>query len=188
MYCRFIVLTFAFFPCFSTASSFCEAPKFEELVRAGTSVTPDPGGLAITMQPIAEVRIPSDFSKIGSLPNGSIGFGGHPKGISAVLGYETSESLSVNKKGGQPASFFLSVFKAKDAIGCQYLHGYQLELQDYRLHAVFSGTGELFAFGKEDRHQFYLIRIDKPDVVLSGMFRNIDRIEFESILSTIVIK
>jgi hypothetical protein len=68
------------------------------------------------------------------------------------------------------------------------LHGYQLELQDYRLHAVFSGTGELFAFGKEDRHQFYLIRIDKPDVVLSGMFRNIDRIEFESILSTIVIK
>ncbi len=107
MYCRFIVLTFAFFPCFSTASSFCEAPKFEELVRAGTSVTPDPGGLAITMQPIAEVRIPSDFSKIGSLPNGSIGFGGHPKGISAVLGYETSESLSVPHRGGsQPRSFF----------------------------------------------------------------------------------
>lgn len=188
MSCRFISFALVFVPYFAAASDSCEVPKFEEFATNGAIVSAVSDYLLVEMQPVAVLRVPSGFSKIGAMPNGSIGFGGHPKGISAVLGYETTESIAVYQKGIQPASFLLSIFKGKNAVGCQYLQGYQLELQDYRLHATFASGAEIFAYGKDDRHQFYLVRTDKPGVVLSGMFRSIGRADFESILSTIIVK
>lgn len=57
----------------------------------------------------------------------------------------------------------------------------------HRLHAALAGGAELFAYGKADTHRFHVIRADRPEHVLSGMFKNISRAEFEIILSTIVI-
>lgn len=181
-----ILLAFLLLPGIAVAAV-CSVPQFDNFnTRAsGGSVAES---LLVEMQPVATLRIPSGFSKIGVLPNGSLGLGQHPKNISALLGFETKESVSIHKKGAKPAAFMLSIFKGLNAVGCRYLQDYQLETQDYRLHANFGGGAELFAYGKGDRHQFYLIRADKPDFVLSGLFKNIDRIEFEAILSTLLIK
>lgn len=165
----------------------CSVPEFETFAAVANSAS-EPESVLVEMQPVATLRVPSGFAKIGILPNGSLGLGQHPKNISAVLGFETKESVAVHKKGAKPAPFMLSIFKGLNTVGCRYLQGYQLEAQDYRLHGNLGGNAELFAYGKGDRHQFYLIRTDKPDFVLSGLFRNIDRAGFEAILSTLIIK
>lgn len=166
----------------------CKVPAFEDFAAKKARGGSMPDSVLVEMQPVAELRIPSGFTKVGALPDGSVGFGRHPKNISALLSFETKESVSIHKRGVKPAPFMLSIFKGLDSIGCRYLQGFQLESEDYRLHATLEHGAELFAYGKDDQHQFYLIRPDKPDVVLNGMFRKISRTEFESILSTIVIK
>jgi hypothetical protein len=183
--CRLFIAVLTLSPAFAFAGG-CKAPAFDEFTVSSAAVPI--ANLRVTMQPVAELRIPSGFSKVGALPSGSIGFGQHPRDISAVLGFETRESVSVHKKGAKPGAFMLSVFKGLDAVACRYLRGFQLESEDYRLHAHLGPGAEFFAFGKGDRHQFYLIRSDRPDFVLSGLFKKIDRAEFESILSTLVVE
>lgn len=184
---KLLLSTLLLLPSIAAASA-CHPPQFEDFAADKVKHDSKPYTLLVEMQPVAELRIPSEFSKVGVLPNGSVGFGQHPNSINAVFGFETKESLSVHMRGTKPALFMLSVFKGLDSVGCRYLQGYQLESEDYRLHANLEHGAELFAYGKGDRHQFYLIRPDQPDYVLSGMFRKIDRAEFESILSTLVIK
>jgi hypothetical protein len=182
--CRLLVAGLILSPGFAFAGG-CRAPSFDDFTASTAAVPTE--NLRVTMQPVAELRIPTGFSKVGALPSGSIGFGQHPRDISAVLGFETQETVSIHKKGAKPGAFMRSVFKGLDAVGCRTLRGFQLESEDYRLHAHLGKSAELFAFGKAGRHQFYLIRSDRPDFVLSGVFKNIDRAEFESILSTLVV-
>lgn len=165
----------------------CAVPAFEEFVSDDAMFDPAVPALQVDMQPVASLRIPAGFSRVGALPAGSIGFSGHSQEISIVLSYETRASVAIHKKGARPATFMRSVFKGLDAVGCRYLQGYQLEAEDYRLYARLAGGADLYAFGKGPRHQFYLIRPDRPDFVLTGLFRKMSRSEFQSILSTIVI-
>jgi hypothetical protein len=178
---------FLIFPMVSFAGN-CKPPRFEELGLSSEASSLEKLPLQIDMQPVAELRIPTGFSKIGALPNGSIGFSQHPNGLSAILGFETKASISIHKKAAKPAPFLLSIFKGLDLDGCRYLQGYHLESEDYRVHARLDKGAELFAYGKGNRHYFYLIRPEKPDFVLTGLFKNFSRIEFETILSTLTIK
>jgi hypothetical protein len=166
----------------------CDVPAFDDLILSKVQNNPESLPLKIDMQPIAQLRIPAGFSKVGTLPGGSIGFGEHPEGISILLGFETEISISIHKKGIAPAFFLLSIFKGLDSDGCYYLKSYHLESEDYRLHATLEKGAELFAYGKGNRHQFYLIRPDRPDFVLKGLLKNISRTDFKSILSTLVIE
>lgn len=163
----------------------CRVPVFDEFVRPSMAGKLETPSLQVEMQPVAYQNIPAGFSRIAALPSGSIGFGQHAKGISAILGFETESSISIHKNGVKPGPFLFSIFKGLDSDGCRYLQGYQLESEDYRLHANLGGVAELFAYGKGKRHQFYLIRHDKPDFVLTGLFKNISRAEFESILASL---
>lgn len=163
----------------------CRVPVFDEFVRPSMAGKLETPSLQVEMQPVAYLNIPAGFSRIAALPSGSIGFGQRAKGISAILGFETESSISIHKNGVKPGPFLFSIFKGLDSDGCRYLQGYQLESEDYRLHANLGGVAELFAYGKGKRHQFYLIRHDKPDFVLTGLFKNISRAEFESILASL---
>ena len=184
MYRATVFAVFLFWHAVSSAVS-CNVPVFDRFVLSNVAGNSDNLPLQIDMQPVAQLRMPTGFLKIGVLPSGSIGLGEHQNGVSALFGFETNSSVSVHKEGVTPAKFILSVFKGLDSDGCRYLESYQLESQDYRLHANLGKGAELFAFGKGGRHQFYLIRPDKPDFVLTGLLKNVSRMEFESILSTI---
>jgi hypothetical protein len=137
------------------------------------------------MQPVASLRIPAGFLKLGAQPHGTVVFGDHPDGVSGGIAYETTETVAPHSAGVTPAEFFRSIFHGLDTLGCAYLAGLQLDQQDYRLHMTVGDAGEVFAYGKGDRHHFYVIRQDQPDFVLNGLFRGIDRSAFEAILSTI---
>lgn len=178
------------FLCLPTVSSAgnCNVPAFEKFVLSNVPESSERLPLKVDMQPVAQLRIPTGFYKIGILPGGSIGFGQHPEGMSALLRFETEASISIYKKGVKPALFLLSVFKGLNPDGCRYLQSYQLESQDYRLHAKLDKGAEIFAYGNGNRHQFYLIRPDKPGLVLTGLFKSIGRLEFESILATLTIE
>lgn len=187
MYRTLVFAALLFLPAVSSAG-YCNVPAFEAF-----AVSNAPGGsenlpLQVDMHPVARLRIPSGFSKIAVLPEGGIGFGQHPEGVSALLLFETKASVSIHKKGVKPAQFWLSIFKGLNADGCRYLQSSQLESEDYRLHAKLEKGAELFVYGKGAQHHFYLIRPDTPDFVLSGLFKNISRIEFESILSTFTVE
>ena len=164
----------------------CKVPAYEDF--AAGKHPPVADALRVVMQPIAQLSVPSGFGKINVLPHGSVGFGQHPKDVTAVLLFETKGSVSSYQKGAMPAPFFLSVFRGLDAAGCRRLHTYDLAAEDYRLHAQLAQGTELFAHGKGEDHQFYVIRADKPHLVLTGLFKNISRAEFESILSTLVLE
>lgn len=173
-----------FWPVVAMAAA-CPVPAFEAFAPNDAVIDPTAPTLRVDMQPVASLKIPSGFSRVGALPVGSIGFSEHPQGFSVVLGFETRASVSIHKKGAKPAAFMASIFKGLDVVGCRYLRGYQLDAEDYRLHASLAGGIDLYAFGKGERHQFYLIRPDQPDFVLTGLFRRMSRAEFQSILSTI---
>lgn len=143
----FVFVALIVFPILVLAQG-CDVPAFEEFARSNARESSENLPLAIDMRPIAQLRIPSGFSRIGVLPSGSIGLGQHPKGWSVLLGFETTESISIHKKGVKPAQFLRSIFKGLDSDGCKYLQSYQLESQDYRLHAEFENGAELFAYGK----------------------------------------
>lgn len=187
MYRTLVFAAFLFLPTVSSAGK-CNVPAFEKFTLSNAPGSSENLPLQIDMQPVAQLRIPTGFSKIGALPSGSFGFGQHPEGVSVLLGFETNASISIHRKGVKPAQFLLSIFKGLNSEGCHYLKSYQLESQDYRLQAKLQKGAELFAYGKEERHQFYLIRSDRPDFVLTGLFKNISRTEFESILSTLTIE
>ncbi|MDX9975919.1 hypothetical protein ACNKW1_06535 [Thauera sp. WH-2] len=171
---------------FAVAQAKCEVPPYEEfeprpVLRRDSGLT----AVELSLPPVATVRIPAGFFKWGIQPDGSVAFGKHPNGISGGIGYETRETVSVHKEGLSPADFVLSIFHGLDETGCAYLEGFGLREEDYRLHASLGSAAELFAFGKGDRHHFYLVRRDRPDFVLNALFRGIDRSEFEAILSTL---
>lgn len=184
MYRTLAFAVFLFLPAVSPAGN-CIVPAFGNFAPSNVPGHSGNLPLQVDMQPVAQLRIPAGFSKVGALPGGSIGFARHPDGVSVLLGFETTASVSIHSKGASPAAFLLSIFKGLDSNGCDYLQGYRLESQDYRLHAEFDKGAQLFAYGKGDRHQFYLIRPDKPEFVLTGLFKGVGRFEFESILSTI---
>lgn len=165
----------------------CVPPEFETFVtRIDNAFLSD--AVEIEMQPVATLRIPSGFTKVGAMMDGSLGFGRHPKNVSVVLGFETSSTMSIHGDDIKPGHFFLSIFKGLNINGCKHLKSLQLENEHYRLHGIVSESAELFAYGKVDEHHFYLVRPEKPDVVLNGFFRNISRKEFEKILSTLNIE
>ncbi|MGH8085894.1 MAG: hypothetical protein ACREPV_11540 [Lysobacter sp.] len=168
----------------------CEAPEFEPFVQHEDSGGENPywAAVEVNMQPVATLSVPTGFSKMGGLPYGSIIFGGHPGGISAVLTFETRQTLAVHRQDVTPATFMLSLFKGLDEVGCRYMEGQNLADEDYRLYARLDENAELFAYGSSDTHQFYVIRQDRPEEVLSGLFKNITRAQFERILSTIKTK
>lgn len=177
-----------FSPALALAAA-CEVPDFEAFAPRDTGrPTTESVSVEISMQPIAVLKIPDGFSKWGASPDGSIVFGDHPKGMTGGIGYETEQTVSVHKRGVAPANFFLSIFRGLDETGCQYMKGQRLADQDFRLYAKLEKGGELFAYGTGTRHHFYVIRHDSPAYVLSGLFKNISRAEFESILSTIRIQ
>lgn len=171
------------------AAAACEPPQFEPFRPEAVGQTaPDLVAVAFAMQPVATLRIPSGFSKLGAFPYGSVGFGDHPKGIVGVLGYETRQSVAIHKKDTAPADFVRAIFQGLDEIGCAYMKSQGLPSEEYRLHARLDHGGELFAYGTARTHHFYVIRDDQPDYVVNGMFKNISRAEFEIILSTIEIQ
>jgi len=183
--CLIMLFTTVFWPFMAFAAA-CDVPHFESFQPTSVPQTnPDLVAVEFAMQPVATLRIPSGFVKWGAFPYGSVGFGEHPHGIVGVLGYETRESVSVHKEGATPADFMLSIFRGLDETGCEYMKGQGLPDEDYRLHATLDGGAELFAYGKVSTHHFYVIRPDKPDYVLNGLFKNISRADFEVILSTI---
>jgi len=186
MYRTLVLAAFLFLPTLSNAQT-CDVPAFEAFAVPDASGSSEKPALQIDMHPVAQLRIPTGFSRIGALPGGSVGFGQHPAGMSVLLGFETRESISIHQQGVAPAEFLLAIFKGLNPDGCRYLAHYQLESQDYRLHARLEKGTELFAYGKGARHQFYLIRPDTPDFVLTGLFRNMSRGEFEAILTTLAI-
>ena len=182
-----LLLAALIWPHMATAAV-CNVPRFEPFDAAAVMHTrPDLVAVRFAMLPVATLRIPAGFAKLGAFPHGSFGFGEHPDDIVGVLGYETRQSVSAYKEGASPADFMLSIFRGLDEAGCEYMRGQGLADEDYRLHAVLEGGAELFAHGKAGTHGFYVIRADEPDYVLSGLFENISRAEFEMILSTIEI-
>lgn len=186
MYLRNLLATILLLPTLGLAAA-CKVPPFDTFV-AQKITNNDLASVEVEMQPVATLLMPSGFSKLGSFPYGSIVFGGHPKGISAVLTYETEQTVAVHKKGVTPALFLLSIFKGLNKTGCKYMAGQGLADEDYRLYAKLDKGVELFAYGKSHTHQFYVINPSKPHVVLNGLFKNISRSEFEIVLSTIVVK
>lgn len=185
-----ILIGCALLSLFCNVSAACKAPQFETFAQQQISADNNAHltSIEVEMQPVATLRMPSGFTKLGSLPYGSVIFGGHPKGISAVLTYETEQTIAVHEKGVTPAFFMLSLFKGLNKTGCRYMEGQRLADEDYRLYAKFDKGAELFAYGKSSTHHFYLIHPNKPNLVLNGLFKNISRPEFEMILSTIVVK
>ena len=183
---RLTVILAAFLLCHGLAAAGpCKVPAFEEFVPGKQDSPAD--GLQVQMRSVAQLSVPSGFSRVSALPSG-IAFGQHPRGIAGLIDFETQAFVSIHKKGAKPAQFFLSIFRGLDATGCEYLRAHDLESEDYRLHATVAGGAELFAFGKGDRHKFHLIRLAKPDFVLTGLFQKISRAEFETILSTLAVK
>lgn len=187
MYRTLVFAALLFLPAVSSAGN-CNVPAFETFSVSNAPGSSENLPLQVDMHPVAKLRMPSGFSRIAVLSYGGIVFGPHPEGVSAVLLFETKASVSIHKKGVKPAQFWLSMFKGLNSDGCRYLQVSQLESEDYRLHAKLEKGAELFAYGKGARHKFYLIRPDRPDFVLTGLFKNISRIEFESILSTLTLE
>lgn len=165
----------------------CQVPAYEAFAphQGGTAATPELTAVEVQMQPVASLKVPAGFARMGSMPYGSMAFGGHPRGISAVLTFESAQTLSVHQKDVTPAAFMLSIFRGLTETGCRYLDAQRLAAEDYRLHASLGQGIELFAYGKADVHQFYLIREDKPELVLNGLFKRITRAEFEAILASL---
>lgn len=186
--CLLALLPALLAPSKATASA-CEPPHFEPFQPAAVQQTnPELIATAFAMQPVATLRIPLGFSDWGVFPYGSVVFGNHPKGIAGVLGFESRESVSHHKAGATPADFMTSIFRGLDETGCEYMKGQGLPSEDYRLHAALGRGADLFAYGTGSTHHFYVIRADRPDYVLRGMFKNISRAEFEIILSSIQIR
>lgn len=186
--CLIALIAIGLWPAASVAA-LCDAPHFETFRPASVQNNrPDLVAVEYAAQPVATLRIPSGFSKWGAFPYGSVGFGGHPKRIVGVLGYESRESVSVHKEGATPADFVRSIFRGLDETGCDYMKRQGLAHEDYRLHANLALGAEMFAYGSGMTHHFYVISADQPDYVLNGMFKNISRAEFEVILSTIEVK
>lgn len=188
MHIRAVLAAIFLIPSLAYAST-CEVPEFEsfeqhEVVADG----PYWAAVEVKMQPVATLSIPTGFSKMGAMPYGSVIFGGHPEGISVVLTFETAQTLSIHSQDVVPALFMRSIFRGLDEVGCSYMEGQDLAGEDYRLHALLGEHAELFAYGTGTTHQFYVIRGDRPDAVLNGLFKNITRQQFEVILSTIDVK
>jgi len=162
----------------------CPVPSFDGFTPASSAQVVGER-LEVIMQPVANLRIPQGFSKVGVLPDGSVGFGRHPAGKVVVLGFETVQSVSIHQEGAQPADFFRSVFGGTSEQGCKYLTAFRLEDEEYRLRWKLAERAEVFAYGTGDEHHFYVIRADRKDHVLNGFVRNVRRDEFEQILSTI---
>ncbi|KAA3651796.1 MAG: hypothetical protein DWQ11_13420 [Proteobacteria bacterium] len=175
-------------PLMATAET-CEVPRFTEFVPGAMGQAQNERfSVELAMQPVAIFRIPAGFSKWGSQPHGSVVFGNHSGGVSGGIAYETMETVAPHRAGASPADFYRAIFHGLDKMGCDYLAGLQLAQQDYRLHASFGSAAEVFAYGKGDRHHFYVIRADQPNYVLNGLIRGIDRAAFETILSAVQIQ
>lgn len=170
----------------------CPVPTFEEFkprptvpVTASAKQRPH---VEINMQPFAGIDIPGGFTRVGTFEHGGMIFSGNAESVSVALGYENGQTMALYAGDAQPAPFMLATFKGQGDKACRYLQGFNLEREEYRLHARVAPDGELYAFGKGNRHQFYLIRGGQPERVLSGTVRNVSRTEFESMLATLKIK
>jgi len=173
----------------SLAGAVCDAPPFEPFTQK--TANGDASALTaveIQMQPVATLRIPEGFAKLGAMPHGSFIFSGHPQGFSGVLSFETKETIAAHRKGVTPAYFMRSIFRGLDKTGCRYMQAQQLANEDYRLHATLDQGAELFAYGKASTHHFYVIHPKQPNFVLGGLFKNMSQADVELILSTITIK
>ena len=136
---RLTVIRAVFLLCHGLAAAGpCKVPVFEEFVPSMQELPAD--ALQVHMHSVAQLSVPSGFSKVSALPSG-IAFGRHPRGISGLIDFETQSFVSIHKKGAKPAPFFLSIFRGLDATGCEYLRAHDLESEDYRLHATVAGGG-----------------------------------------------
>lgn len=178
-------LAFLLSPMIALAAA-CDAPRFTAFVPGPFAQAPqDLVAVELAMQPVATLRLPAGFAKWGSQPHGAVVFGNHSKGINDGIAYETVETVAPHRQGTSPAEFFRAIFLGLDKAGCGYLTAWELQAQDYRLHASLGNGADLFAYGKDKRHHFYIIRQDQPDFVLNGLIKGINRAEFETILSTL---
>lgn len=173
----------------------CALPQLEALDLKAHKAPVSSTLLEVDMRPVAILHLPAAFSRIRALPGGGVGLIGRDGG-SIFLGFETRISRSMDRKSLTPARLMRSLFEGADPDACQFREDYHLDDQDYRLKVNLGskiradlGQGAvLFAYGKGHRHQFHLIREDKPDFVLTGLFENMTRSEFEAVISAISIE
>lgn len=85
-------------------------------------------------------------------------------------------------KDGAPA-FWRRVFTTNSLVACEMSVAMQLAEQDYRIH-LFRDDFDFFAFGKNQRHEFYAIARRAEGGVVHGVFTGMSKAEFVSILST----
>ena len=166
-------------------SAACDAPVYDTFRPVRQTEPSALVAIEVNMAPVAKLRVPDGFRRWGVLPHGSLGLGAHPEGVRALLHYDTPETVAVHQEGISPADFNRSVFRGSSEMGCRYLKALHLEGSDYRLYRRFDNGAELFAYGMASEHHFTLIRRDKADLVLEGVFYGVTRQSFELILSTI---
>ena len=125
--------------------------------------------------------LPTRIEKLGNLL--SVRFA---DGSVAGLTTRTIDELSAFGEAandGVPA-FWRRVFTAGEAIACEVSASMRLAEQDYRIR--FSSHGfDVYAFGTNRRHEFYAIARSADGNVIHGIFTDMPRARFETILSTV---
>lgn len=163
----------------SVFAQVCAPPAFEKVelaVQARASVHVGPGNLL-------DLRVPNGMTRIGLLPGGmSIAY---DDGRRITLDLDDG-SLARRNNGTDtlPGPLFTSMYQGSSQEGCALLATWRLDRTDYRI-TLSQGPLTVYAYGSGSEHRFEVIHRDRPEWVVRGAARNMERAAFEQILATI---
>lgn len=167
----------------------CFAPKFEPFKYEQDNVDTS-SWISLSVGPgIASLKIPADFTNLSVTEEGSLIFSrGNTTDFRGIVIFEKTGDYQENpgiSKNIQP--FYKKMLTAPEGSYCDYLETFKLESQEYLFHIQLEG-GEVYAFGKENKHRFYILIDKKPDIIITGGIQNINLNYFKNILNSIQLK
>lgn len=165
----------------------CAAPSFSRLtVDKNMDVS---SWISLTLSPsIAALKLPPDFSEIFVSPAGSLGFKSTKTEFRGVVVFEkTGDYLMPDEEETSIHDYYKSLFTAPKDSYCDYLEPFKIDQKNYQIHLSITG-GDVFAFGTESKHSFYILNSSKKDTIVSGDILGVSTDDFKKILQTISIR
>ena len=162
----------------TAAAQQCRAPVFET-IRLAQSAAATP----VRVSNLMRIELPGHIERLS--------FGLHDwfakfkDGGSLFL---TLDDASVaHRNNGVTAKagpLLYGMFNGSTADGCVLLPTFSLDRHDYRVKFV-RGKLSVFAYGTGATHNFFVVHATKPDIVVGGLAKDMDRQAFFDLISTI---
>lgn len=157
----------------------CSPPSFQTIEPAPMQED----SVQVMPANLMRMHVPAGISRLALQPGGM------------GIAYDDGRRLSIDLDDGSlvkrnndidtpPGPLFTSMYQGSTREGCELLATWGLDKADYRI--TFSkGTVTVYAYGTGAEHQFEAIIRGRPEFVVRGMARHMDRAAFERILATI---